>query len=51
MFLTGLLIGILCGFVLTVWRISYKLVSMYMKNPESFEKLVDKIRNKLKETC
>ena len=51
MFLAGLLIGILCGFVLTIWRISYKLVSMYVENPESFEKLVDKIRNKLKEAC
>lgn len=51
MFLAGLLVGIICGFFLTLWRISYKLVSIYMENPESFEKLVDKLRNKLKETC
>lgn len=51
MFLAGLLIGIICGFFLTLWRISYKLVSIYTENPELFEKIINKLRNKLKETC
>lgn len=51
MFLAGLLIGILCGFILTIRRINYKLISMYAKNPESFEAFVNKLRNKLKEAC
>lgn len=49
MFLAGLLIGILLGFVLTISRISWKLVYMYKTDPEMFEAFIDKIRSRLKE--
>lgn len=48
-FILGLLIGIIIGFLFGIWAIAYLIMVTYLKDPEEFNRQVDKLKRKLEE--